>query len=86
MTKCICKQIAELVEKNGCDKVHVCTNHAGICGYVDVEATKSADGILVLKNAKIKYDCGCEKELKMVDCLGIAGRHIATFHCGEFEV
>ena len=40
MSKCICKQIAEMVEKKGCEKIHVCTGHAGVCGYVDVDATK----------------------------------------------
>lgn len=86
MTKCICKQIAEMAEKNGCDKVHVCTSHAGICGYVDVDATKSADGILVLKNVKAKYNCCDEMEVKMLDMIGISGLHIVSFYCGDFEI
>ena len=63
MSKCICKQIAEMVEKKGCDKIHVCTGHAGICGYVDVDATKDADNILVVRNAKMK-PYGCKGEAK----------------------
>ncbi len=86
MSKCICKQIADMAEKTGCDKIQVCTGHAGICGNVDIDATKDAEGILVLKNAEIKYDCGCEKEVKMADMLGISGLHIVSFHCGDFEI
>lgn len=83
MSKCICKQIAEMAEKKSCDKLHLCTGHACICGYVDIDATKDADGILVLKNAKVKCH---ENEVKMVDCIGISGLHIVSFYCGEFEV
>ena len=86
MSKCICKQIADMVEKKGCDKIHICTNHACICGCVDVETTKEADGILVIKNAKVKHGHGGEKEVKMIDCLGISGLHIVSFYCGEFEI
>ena len=86
MSKCICKQIADLAEKNGCNEIHVCTNHAGICGYVDVDATKDADGILVLNNAKIKYNCHEQSEVKSVDSIGIGGLHIVAVHCDKFEI
>lgn len=86
MSKCICKQIAEMIERNECGKIHVCTGHAGICGYVDIDATKSADGLLVMKNAKIIYENDCEKNQKMVDNIGISGLHIVSFHCGELEI
>ena len=85
MSKCICRQIADMVEKKGCDKIHVCTGHAGICGYVDVDATKDLDGILVIRNAKMKpYTCEME-EVKTVECVGISGLHIVAFNCDDFE-
>ena len=85
MSKCICKQIAEMVEKNGCEKIHVCTGLSALYGYVDVEKTKDADGILILKNVKVDYNCGCdcESEMETVECMGISGLHIVSFHCGE---
>lgn len=85
MSKCICRQIADMVEKKGCEKIHVCTGHAGICGYVDVDATKDLDGILVIKNAKMKpYGCETE-EVKSAECVGISGLHIVAFNCDDFE-
>lgn len=84
MSKCICKQIADMVEKKGCDKIQICTGHSGICGYVDVDATKDADGILVVRNAKMK-PYTMEGETKTAECVGISGLHIVAFNCEDFE-
>lgn len=87
MSKCICRQIADMVEKKGCDKIHICTGHAGICGYVDVDTTKEMDGILVIRNAKMKpYGNECSSEMvKTAECVGISGLHIVAFNCEDFE-
>lgn len=76
--KCLCKQIAEMAEKCNLSKIQVCTSTSEITGDVDIESTKEADGILVLKNAHIKYECGCEKNLYH-ECLGVSGLHIVSF-------
>ena len=86
MSKCICKQIAEIAEKNGWDRVKVCTARGGVCAQVDCEATKNADGILIIKNANVKHDCGCEHQHKSVDWIGISGRYIVSFRCGDEEI
>ena len=83
MSKCICKQIAELAEKHSSAKIYLCTGHSGISGYVDADATKEMDGILILKSAKVQCR---DKEPQMVDCIGVSGLHIVSFHCGECDV
>lgn len=84
--KCICKQIAELTEKCGCKRIKVCSHEASFSGEVDSAATKEADGILVMKDAMVKFhhhDCGCAEE-HLLDCIGVAGRHIICFRCDDY--